>query len=88
MNFFEQQERARRNSGWLLFLFTLAVIGLGFGVYGATMVALRVSKAQLPGISLRFESDGSYGHSYRTTHRQGSDGAERVPVRGAVAVPV
>lgn len=83
MNFFEQQERARRNTGWLLALFTLAVIGLGFGVYGATMVALRVSKAQLPGISLQFESGRSGGHSYRTTHRGSPGASEGAPVRRA-----
>jgi Zn-dependent protease with chaperone function len=76
MNFFEQQERARRNTGWLLFVFTVAVIALGFGVYGATMVALRVSRVQLPGIALRYEFDTSREHNYRTTHRQ-SPGAPR-----------
>jgi Zn-dependent protease with chaperone function/acyl dehydratase len=85
MNFFEQQERARRNTGWLLFLFTVAVIGLGFGVYGATMAGLHVSRGHFPVSGFRYEFGTSRAPGYRSTHRPSPDAPARasVPRRAA-----
>src|SRR5215813_13579683 len=38
MDFFEAQERARRRTGWLIALFTLAVAGIVLAVYAGTKV--------------------------------------------------
>jgi Zn-dependent protease with chaperone function len=40
MNFFEEQERARRRTGWLILLFGLAVCGTAAAVYVAIRLAL------------------------------------------------
>jgi Zn-dependent protease with chaperone function/uncharacterized tellurite resistance protein B-like protein len=40
-NFFEQQERARRNTVWLVALFAIAVLALAAGVYFAALHGLR-----------------------------------------------
>src|SRR3954464_10345067 len=40
MDFFESQERARRDTGWLIVLFGLAVCGTVVAVYAAARVAL------------------------------------------------
>src|SRR4029079_8362400 len=40
MNFFEEQERARRRTGWLVLLFALAVSGTVAAVYVAIRLAL------------------------------------------------
>jgi len=37
MNFFEHQDRARRNTGWLIGLFLLALVGLVAGTYTLVM---------------------------------------------------
>ena|ERR671936_3169437 len=40
MNFFEEQERARRRTGWLILLFSFAVCGTVTAVYVAIRLAL------------------------------------------------
>ncbi len=42
MNFFEAQEGARRRTGWLVVLFSLAVCGTVMAVYAVAMVALHL----------------------------------------------
>ena len=42
MNFFEAQERAKRRTGWLVLLFSLAVCGTVMAVYAVAMVALHL----------------------------------------------
>ena len=42
MDFFEAQERARRRTGWLVVLFSLAVCGTVMAVYAVATVALHL----------------------------------------------
>ena len=53
MDFFEEQHRARRRTGWLIVLFSLAVCGTVIAVYAALKIALYsaldVPFDQLPG---------------------------------------
>ena len=42
MDFFEAQERARRRTGWLVVLFSIAVCGTVMAVYAVAMVALHL----------------------------------------------
>jgi Zn-dependent protease with chaperone function len=87
MNFFEHQERARRNTGWLLLLFVLAVIALGIGVYAATLVGLNVSRGHLPLVSVSHEfgrawTDGpAHPHAARP-RAVGDDGVHRAAPLG------
>src|SRR5438309_12085742 len=46
MNFFEEQERARRRTGLLIVLFSFAVCGTVIAVYAAVWFALRYFLAQ------------------------------------------
>ena len=46
MDFFEAQERARRHTGWLIVLFSLAVCGTVIAVYLAARLALQESSAR------------------------------------------
>ncbi len=46
MNFFEQQEQARRQTRWLLFLFVLAVIAIVLAIDLAVLIGLGASEAQ------------------------------------------
>jgi len=90
MNFFEHQERARRNTGWLLFLFTVAVVTLGVGVYAATMVGLHASRGRLPlhvvsyeygSGQLRSHDNGApYGSSHRPGGYPGRSAGARAPL--------
>src|SRR3982074_3729048 len=41
MDFFEEQHRARRRTGWLIVLFSLAVCGIVIAVYAATKIAIQ-----------------------------------------------
>ena len=41
MDFFEEQERARSRTGWLIVLFSLAVCGTVMAVYAAMKLALQ-----------------------------------------------
>jgi Zn-dependent protease with chaperone function len=42
MDFFEAQERAKRRTGWLIVLFSLAVCGTVMAVYAVAMIALQL----------------------------------------------
>src|SRR3954463_15017831 len=46
MDFFQAEERARRHTGWLIALFSLAVCGTGLAVYAATRLALNLASAR------------------------------------------
>jgi len=46
MNFFEHQERARKKTGTLIFLFALAIIGIAFFVYLSVIFVLHLTGAQ------------------------------------------
>ncbi len=61
-NFFEHQDRARRNTGWLLFLFFFAVVALGIGVYLATLLGLQLSHVEFSGTQVGFQTHRGYTH--------------------------
>ena len=48
MNFFEHQDRARRNTGRLVALFAVAVIGLVAGAYGLVIAVLVAGESPRP----------------------------------------
>ena len=60
MDFFEHQERARRQSGRLVGLFLLAVAGVVGSIYFVVVLGMRMFVQRVGGSGLSGEGLGSY----------------------------